>query len=148
MKRLLIATDGSTGGDAAVEQGVSLAAATGAQVTFVFVRKPPLPIFGNRGYECDLGASLARARHVIERATASAAEIGLEAECEVLEGDAAEQIVTLARRREVDLIVVGSRALGWITGTLLGSVSQAVLDAADRPVLVVVRREAKRRVAA
>ena len=148
MKRLLIATDGSTGGDAAVEQGVTLAAATGAQVTFVFVRRPPPPIFGNRRYECELGASFARARHVIERATASAVEIGVEAECEVLEGDAAERIVTLARLREVDLIVVGSRALGWITGALLGSVSQAVLEAADRPVLVVVGRQPKRRAAA
>ena len=100
MKRILIATDGSTGGDEAVEQGVTLAAATGAVVTFVYVRKPPLPILGNGPYQCSATVSLARARHVMGQAAAAAVEIGVEAECETLEGDAAERIVDLARLRE------------------------------------------------
>ncbi len=46
-------------------------------------------------------------------------------------------IVELARSRDVDVIVVGSRGLGAVAGTLLGSVSRAVVHDADRPVLVV-----------
>jgi nucleotide-binding universal stress UspA family protein len=73
--------------------------------------------------------------------------MGVEAEPEVLEGDPADRILELARMRDVDLIVVGSRGLGPIAGTLLGSVSREVLQHADRPVLVATRPVARRRAA-
>jgi len=66
--------------------------------------------------------------------------VDVEAEGEIMEGDAAEEIVELARARDADLIVVGSRALGSLAATLLGSVSHAVVHGADRPVLVVTAR--------
>jgi len=148
MRRILIATDGSHGGDEAVEQGLALAAATGAAATLLYVRKPPASMLGHGPYQCSLGVALARARHVVDEAVALAAELDVDAEGEILEGDAAAKIVELARLRDVDLIVVGSRALGLIAGTLLGSVSQAVLHAAGRPVLVAVGRPTERRAAA
>ena len=60
----------------------------------------------------------------------------VEADWEILQGEAAPEIVRLARDREADLIVVGSRGLGAVAGTLLGSVSHTVVHEADRPVLV------------
>jgi len=71
--------------------------------------------------------------------------MGVEAETEVLEGDPAGRILELARLRDVDLIVVGSRGLGPVAGALLGSVSREVVQRADRPVLVAARRHARRR---
>jgi nucleotide-binding universal stress UspA family protein len=71
----------------------------------------------------------------------------VEAETELLEGDPATRILELARERDVDLIVVGSRGLGTIASTLLGSVSSRVVHRADRPVLVAARRYAPRRAA-
>jgi nucleotide-binding universal stress UspA family protein len=58
------------------------------------------------------------------------------AEPVVLEGAPAEQIAQLAREREADEIVVGSRGLGRFSAAL-GSVSHALLQQADRPVVVV-----------
>ena len=55
---------------------------------------------------------------------------------EVVEGDPVDVILELARVRDVDLIVVGSRGLGAVRGLVLGSVSNAILHQADRPVLV------------
>ena len=73
---------------------------------------------------------------------ACAAEAGVAGESEILEGDAAEEILGLARLRDADLIVVGSRDLGRVAGAVLGSVSHAIVDNADRPVLVVKPRVA------
>jgi nucleotide-binding universal stress UspA family protein len=74
-------------------------------------------------------------------------QAGVETETEVLDGDPPGRILELAKLRDVDLIVVGSRGLGPIAGTLLGSVSREVLHHADRPVLIAARRVARRRAA-
>lgn len=58
------------------------------------------------------------------------------AEPVVLEGPTAQSIADLAREREVDEIVVGSRGLGRFNAAL-GSVAHAVLQQADHPVVVV-----------
>jgi len=73
--------------------------------------------------------------------------MGVDAETEVLEGDPAGRILELARLRDVDLIVVGSRGLGPIAGALVGSVSREVVHRADRPVLVAAPRHARTRAA-
>jgi universal stress protein A len=51
-------------------------------------------------------------------------------------GDPAEEILRVAREQPVDLICMGARGRGRVTGALLGSVSTAVLH--DSPVPVVV----------
>ena len=40
----------------------------------------------------------------------------------VIEGDPARQIAEVAKKRNVDMIVMGSRGLGDVQGLLLGSV--------------------------
>ena len=54
----------------------------------------------------------------------------------VLEGSAANRLAELARERRADEIVVGSRGRGRFTAAL-GSVSHALVQQADRPVVVV-----------
>jgi nucleotide-binding universal stress UspA family protein len=137
MQSILIAVDGSTGSDRAVEEGLELAAATGASVTFVFVRQPPMPILGSPYYQRSVTSELEHAEDALDRARTAAAEHDVPATAEILEGGAAHEIVELAHSRGVDAIVVGSRGLGAMTGVLLGSVSRAVVHDADRPVLVV-----------
>jgi nucleotide-binding universal stress UspA family protein len=56
---------------------------------------------------------------------------------EVLEGSAAEAILEVASTRKSDLIVMGSRGLGTLSGLLLGSQSQKVVQHANCPVLIV-----------
>jgi universal stress protein A len=51
-------------------------------------------------------------------------------------GDPAEEILRLVRDQPVDLICMGARGRGRVTGALLGSVSSAVLHHSPVPVVV------------
>lgn len=149
MQTILIATDGSSGARAAEREGLELAQQTGAAVTFLAVRPAPIPVLGDPFYQRKVSEDLAALRPAVGRAVADADRRGVVADYEILEGDPGEQIVRLARLRDADLIVVGSRGRGAVASAVLGSVSQRVVHDADRPVLVVNERvEAREHVAA
>jgi nucleotide-binding universal stress UspA family protein len=133
---IVIATDGSAGASVAVDQGVWLARMLEAKVTFVAVARAPFPILGDPYYQRALTADLAKARTAIADAVFAAEEGHVPYETEILEGAPAEKILEVARAHGADLIVIGSRGRGAITGTLLGSVSSDVVHRSDRPVLV------------
>jgi nucleotide-binding universal stress UspA family protein len=134
--RILIATDGSPGSLAAAEEGVRLAKILDADVTFVAVAHAPLPVLGDPYYQRALSESLGTMRTALAKTTPYADERHVTYETELLEGSPAQAVLELARSRDVDLIVVGSRGLGAVKGALLGSVSSEIVHHADRPVLV------------
>ena len=148
LKRIVIATDGSAGAGEALETGLSLARESGAVVTLVYVRAKPLPILGDPLYQRSLSSELLQARGALRDATALAEQAGVEFETEILEGNAADRVAEIARLRDADLIVVGSRGRGAFAGALLGSVSTDLVQRADRPVLVARQRAGARSVAA
>jgi nucleotide-binding universal stress UspA family protein len=136
MNRILIATDGSEFAGEALEQGLAIAEELGALATVLYVRQRPSPYLGEPNYQDVLTKEARREQTVLEDAKRRARVHAGEVEFEVLEGDAVEEILNLARSRDADLIVVGSRGLGSISSLMLGSVSTAILHQADRPVLV------------
>lgn len=52
-------------------------------------------------------------------------------------GDPANAIAKYAQRNKIDLIVVGTRGLGSVTGMLMGSVSRKVANACNVNLLIV-----------
>lgn len=147
MKQILVATDGSENAQYAVGQAIELARSSGARLVVAYVRHAPLPVLGEPVYQRSLSRELGLAQQTTALAATQACGAGVEVEVEVVEGNPAARILEIARIRDVDLIVVGSRGLGTVTGTLLGSVSREVARKADRPVLVATRRVARRRAA-
>jgi nucleotide-binding universal stress UspA family protein len=143
MKRLLIATDGSDVAQVAVEEGLELARELDARVLFVYVKPRPPALLGQPFYQHRLTREAAEGRAAIAAAMSAAEKRDVESDWEMLEGEPAVEIIALAAERDADLIVVGSRGLGAVSGTLLGSVSRAVVHDADRPVLV-ARARARR----
>ncbi|HZB22839.1 MAG TPA: universal stress protein [Gaiellaceae bacterium] len=144
MNTVLVATDGSRGANAAVREGLELAQQTGAAVTFVAVRPTPLPVLGDPFFQRALIEDSAALRGAVIEAVDEADRRGIPTDYEILEGDPAAEIVRLARLRDVDLVVVGSRGRGAVTAAVLGSVSRRVVHEAERPVLVVNERVAAR----
>jgi nucleotide-binding universal stress UspA family protein len=145
MKRILIATDGSTEAREAVEYGLDLARSCHASATVVYVRRPAPSFIGDPFYQRELSEGRRRADDAGDHALRVAADLDVETDVEVLEGDPAAQIVKLARLRDIDLIVLGSRNRGPLAAALLGSVSKNVVSHADRPVLIAHASDDRRR---
>ncbi len=95
-----------------------------------------------REHLSDRGARerLIAADDVLGEAAALAEKAGVPAELEVVDEESTDRIVDrivgAAAGIGATMIVVGSRGLGPVVGTVLGSVSQGVLKYAGVPVLV------------
>jgi nucleotide-binding universal stress UspA family protein len=136
MKQIVIATDGSDAAGHALQQGFSLAAAIGADVAVVHVKQAPSAVLGTPYYDNVVVEASRNAEAIIADARLDASRYDIEADYEVVTGDPAAAIVDFARARDAYLIVVGSRGLGPVSDAMVGSVSRAVVQQADRPVLV------------
>jgi nucleotide-binding universal stress UspA family protein len=137
MKRIVIATDGSDGAWAAVEEGVELAAEVGAEVTFVTVRPRISALLGDQLYQHRLTEQLEQARAVLGRAEAEARRAGVDYDSDILEGDPVQSIAQAARGWMADLVVVGSRGHGAVASAVIGSVSRGLLNRSPAPVMIV-----------
>jgi nucleotide-binding universal stress UspA family protein len=146
MNGILVATDGSRSGTAAVDAGLDLAKRLGVDLTFVSVHRAPPRTLGDPFYEANVGLRIRQAYAAVEDALARAAAIGVEADGDVLEGGAADEIVAFADNNDSSLVVIGSRGRGPFVGASLGSVSAGVVHQARRPVVVVNACPVKRKV--
>lgn len=61
----------------------------------------------------------------------------LTTETVILEGRPSSTIVEQAEKNQVDLIVMGSRGIGGISGWILGSTSRRVVESCTKPVLII-----------
>jgi len=77
------------------------------------------------------------ARTLVARAVKTLRDVGLPAEARIVNGDAREELIELARRERSDLIVVGSHGRTGLTKLVLGSVSSHVVTHAPCTVVVV-----------
>ena len=141
MQHILVATDGSVGANRAVDAAARLAEATGSDLTI-------LTIGGNiSGAELrrlasvngDLSKELeSAANQILSKARKRALRIGIgSVRLQTGWGDPAETIIDAVRRGKVDILVVGRRGRGRLSGLLLGSVSQKVTSLAPCIVMVV-----------
>lgn len=78
------------------------------------------------------------ADYIVKLAETDASKAGVEnIVTEVLAGDPAEEILTFAKSRQADLIVIGSRGFGKLKSLLLGSTSHKVTQHAECSCLTV-----------
>ena len=140
MQRILVATDGSPGANRAVDTAAALAKATGFELVI-------LTIGGNisgaelrqlASAEGDLSEALEfAANQILSQARKRALRNG--ASTVTVRsgwGDPTEAIIGAVRREKADILVVGRRGRGRLSGLLLGSVSQKLASLAPCKVLI------------
>jgi nucleotide-binding universal stress UspA family protein len=140
---VVIATDGRPSSRVAVNEGLAIARELGARVTFVSAYRPPWAALGEPSYQRSLTRRLGVSRNALRDAKVAAEAFGIEAEYEIVEGRPASAIDALARAREADLVVVGSRDLSF--PALRGSVSRGLVGHSDRAVLVAKKGRSRKR---
>ncbi len=140
IQTILVATDGSANGSAAVAAAGTLAKQCDARVLAVHVFEP-LALLGHVPPPVDFAAHARHAEELLASDwTASLTKLGVEFDSEVVEGKPSDAIVAAAIDAKADLIVVGARGLSPLERLLVGSTTQALLEEAPCPVVVVPAR--------
>ena len=135
--KILLATDGSPDAMQALAYARDLALRDGAPVVVVHAFEPVPTYLGDPLEGRVLARHVSAGEEVADAAVAKLREAGVDVVVEVLEGPAADAILSVAGVRECDLIVMGTRGHGRLASLILGSVSHRVLAHARAPVLVV-----------
>ena len=149
IQSILLPTDFSECGNYALPYAASLARKFGAALICVHVIEPMVPSVGYSGMTeplpmADISDQL---EDSAERELPKIAErdecAGLEVEELIVHGEAAAEIVRVAKERNVDLIVVSSHGRTGLGRILFGSTAEAVVRHASCPVLVVKASQEK-----
>jgi nucleotide-binding universal stress UspA family protein len=123
MKRILVPCDGSSESESILPHLVPLARRWGNEVALLHVAAPD--------------QASATPPMVIGRRCSELRAEGVNAWMEVREGAPAEQILAWAREKGADLIAMSTHGRGGLRRVVAGSVAEAVLRAAEVPVLAV-----------
>lgn len=148
ISNILVALDGSEVSGFALDYAVEFATKWGVGLTvLVVVPRVMLPISPmSLTVHRDLGQYKERMRtwyrNILKEAQekVSREHSDMKVVTRLIEGRPSAAIVDLAEDEGFDLIVIGSRGIGGITGWILGSTSRRVADSCTKPVLIVKHR--------
>ncbi len=144
-KNILIYTDGSKLSRKALVTGIKLAKMSAGKVTFLYVLPRLDPMIFAEGYvpEPDWmdnyeSTSRDNARAYLARAEVLAGKSNVACTTRMASADRPyKEIISTARARNCDAIVMPSRGRKGLTAVLLGSETMEVLTRCTRPVIVV-----------
>jgi nucleotide-binding universal stress UspA family protein len=143
IRSILLPTDFSECANYALSYSTFLARQFSASIICVHVIEPVVPTVGYTGLTeplplTDLSEQLEEsAERELPKIGACEECSGLEIEEVIVHGDAAAEIVRVARERQVDLIVISSHGRTGLGRILFGSTAESVVRHAPCPVLVV-----------
>jgi nucleotide-binding universal stress UspA family protein len=143
IRSILLPTDFSECGNFARSYAASLARKFGASIIAVHVIEPLVPTVGYSGMTeplpiADITDQLeTSAERELPRIAECEECAGLEIEEVIVHGEAAAEIVRVAKDRRADLIVLSSHGRTGLGRILFGSTAEAVVRHASCPVLVV-----------
>jgi nucleotide-binding universal stress UspA family protein len=132
-KKILFPTDFSTAADAGLPEAATLARERGAVLVILHVQEPPAAYAEAGLYygvpEPDDEALMKMLREIVPPGH------GVPCEHRLVMGDPASEIVRVARKENVDMIVMGTHGRSGFGRLILGSVAESVMRKAPCPVL-------------
>src|SRR5574341_2290068 len=135
--RVLIALDGSALAAHAVEVGMGLVQALGAEAALVHVVDPKLATAPEGGIQAaELFADLKRTGQALLTAAATRLAGTVPPWQFLREGPPAREIIAAAREWHADLLVLGTHGRSGLARMVLGSTAEAVVRHAPCPVVV------------
>ncbi|MDH3389435.1 MAG: universal stress protein [Gammaproteobacteria bacterium] len=145
IKKILVATDASPASERAVGFAAQLSVVHEAELLILnVIRDMQLPpeLEETPDFESFYNARENLMRRIADRILDQARQMAKQAGVKNIHtaigsGDPATSVAGFARRRRVDLIVVGTRGLSKATAVSMGSVSRKLLDLTDVNCLVI-----------
>jgi len=143
IRSILFPTDFSECGNYALSYAASLARTFGASILCVHVIEPMVPAVGYSGMTeplplADITDQLENsAGRELPKIAESEECAGLDVQELIVHGEAAAEIVRVAKERNIDLIVVSSHGRTGLGRMLFGSTAEAVVRHSSCPVMVV-----------
>jgi len=134
--KILVAVDGSQQSNAALAVAVDMAQHYGGSLLLLHAFPHVSDLLGMPQYEYLLETRSALGQRVLDSAQARVGGV-VSFETQLIGGPPAPAILRVAAEDRCDLIIIGSRGHGQLAGLLLGSVSSAVTQRAECPVLIV-----------
>jgi nucleotide-binding universal stress UspA family protein len=137
IKLIIMALDGSEHSLKAFDYACEMAEKYGAKLILLHAYHPTSDLRGAEGFDQLVAKRKQAGELIIKNARRRLKQDSLKVEEDLLEGPAADAIVSAAKVRNADLVVMGTRGMGSFKGLLFGSVSTKVTHYAACPVLVV-----------
>jgi nucleotide-binding universal stress UspA family protein len=150
-KKILVAFDGSEASKHALDHAVNFAEPSNSDLLILsVVPRVMMPVFPDEGFGAapitaaqDMGEYQDKMKDIYNKSLEEARKDindhfpDMKVETMLLEGRPSSTIVNAAEEYDADLIVIGSRGIGGITGWILGSTSRNVVESCTKPILVV-----------
>jgi len=140
--RILASLDGSALAQEVVNPASDLAAALGAELVLVRVAELPVYPIGPFGEpyaytSYDPSAAIAEANAYLEGIAATLRQRGHNVTLEIPTGFPSQEIATVARERQVDVIAMATHGRGGLARLVLGSVATGTLQRTSVPMVLV-----------
>jgi nucleotide-binding universal stress UspA family protein len=138
IRTVLVTTDFSDTSKKAFELAMQVTKCFEAKVILLYVREAHLPpLVLDYAVALPQGLEAQHEEQTIKKLEIEARHFGPDSEAVVVEGTPHLEIVHLAEKREVDMIVMATHGRGFFSHAILGSTTERVIRRAPCPVLVV-----------
>ena len=135
---ILLATDGSSDADAALDHAIELASAGGGALHIISVVETRTAYDNAIIDPEEVRENLHRdAREAVDHAESVATDAGVGCDTDILEGAPPDRILDYADEIDADVIVVGATGRSGFKRLILGGTAERLLDSSPIPVAVI-----------